>query len=281
MKKCTHIENSYIEKYVLNLLSEKEERQFQEHLLECEECFSKLQSVRKLATLLSDIESNVENNIENIEKKPAIIHFFLKYSAAASIILLVGAGAYLFFKPDHSEIVAVEMEDSVGKDTIDTIVSEIEYNPDMLAQEAGKDILETKTGGEKEKSGIEKEPQPDNQPVNVKQAPHFAKNDSVAPDNTSAQEVSFKMLNPENKETTVFLKNDAENKFEFRWQVDKPAFTVLLIKVGSKILDEFKIKDKNNFEIDLSEYAQFKEIEWVLMVGDSENRKQGKIIFKK
>jgi len=281
MKKCIYTKGNHIEKYVLNLLDENEEIEFQKHLQDCEACFLKLQSIRKLSGLLSD-EDEIGDNLPNEDKLPPRNIYIRYYIVAASITMIIGIGTYIFFEhplSNHQKDIAsteypVKIKFNVNDSNktyakIDESALEKE-NFDKRSYEIEKHI--------KEASPIEKIQS--GQQTIIAPAPRFAKSDSTE-STARIQDISFKMLNPVNKKTTVFLKNDAANIFEFGWQIDKPANSVLLIKKGKNILDKYAIIDKNNIEIDLSKYAQSNEIEWVLMVGDSENRVQGNIIIKK
>ncbi|MEO7044698.1 MAG: tetratricopeptide repeat protein [Ferruginibacter sp.] len=101
-----------IERYISKEMTPEEEASFSQRLANDTAIQSKLESVRLLSTgvqeaalteKLNDFHKNISLSKQNLSKKSAGIIYIKRWLVAASVLLLVGVGALLFFNQMNRE----------------------------------------------------------------------------------------------------------------------------------------------------------------------------------
>ncbi len=125
--------NEILNKYLLHQLSKEETDKFEEHLLFCLKCREDVQKSNKIFDNIysGSTEMNSEEKVLKVSDKK--FNFRLFYRIAASLIILISVGAYLYFfsnkkqnqiKKQFSEISIIDTATTNEVDTIETNYNE-------------------------------------------------------------------------------------------------------------------------------------------------------------
>lgn len=255
MKACIHTKNDTIKKYLLGQLSEQEELEFQVHASECDACYRRLQAMKNLENSFDTDNTDVVKPVKRIVMKRL-------FAVAAVVLLLLGVGGYFFINRDFKEANDIPLmvhKDSVNVPVKDTLRKNA-TQPDTKIAKPNQDHLAVNH-------------------VEIIDAPKFAGQDSIK--GLDTYNAFFKVIVPKNNYEELELKPVGNNFYEFKWKAPEIKSTVILIKREKTILDQFMVDDKNSIVINLDNYTEYPDIEWVIMWGESKNRQQGILVLKK
>ena len=156
-----------LKRYQSNLLSAEELKLAEDHIDECELCLDAVEGINllsdsaKLESIVAEINTNLREglestNVSNNNKPHFISNKIIYFSAAASVIILVGLFFYLQFfmdKPEHSEMAIQTFQ--IDEIPIPTDENDIIIEDDLDLEEAvvKKSVKKTKVKKSKPEKG--------------------------------------------------------------------------------------------------------------------------------
>lgn len=106
-----HLEDDELQKSVLQLLDEHEERQLQEHLLQCDDCRTRFDLLRQQTEIIGSLEPEIEQPDYPLPRaKRAAYIGLLKVAALLLIGFLVGFGVSELSRPVHVNVVQQQLD---------------------------------------------------------------------------------------------------------------------------------------------------------------------------
>lgn len=253
-----------VNRYLMNLMDEKEEIDFQRHLLECSDCREYLDKLRK-------IQNALMQNDDNVIKLETKRSYFKYYAMVASVCLLIVGGLIVYVIRDNdiqdqSALLISQLEKKREK-------IEPQFRPINRTQDTLPSIKV-----QKDKSSVEDKDEDevvDNscEVVGIKNPPAVARAVVVTGGASSEESKSYVLPDAELEFGTVItpsvldlkydMTNDSIFEFKLNTYYDTPFF--IYIKADGGTLDNFH-EEGNSFQLDLRNYKNNSVLEWSIKV---------------
>lgn len=251
-----------VNRYLMNLMDEKEEIDFQRHLLECSDCREYLDRVRRVQTALLKDESKVI-------KLDAKRSYFKYYAMVASVCLLIVGGLIVYVIRDNdiqeqSTLLVSQLEKK--KEKIEPQFSPLSITRDTLPSIK---VQKNKNSSEDKSEGIDN----NCEIVGRKNPPAVARAVVVTGGASSETSKSYVLpdiglefgavINPNVLDLKYDMTNDSVFEFKLNTYYDTPFF--IYIKADGGSLDNFH-EEGNSFKLDLRNYKNNSILEWSIKV---------------